>query len=307
VREWNIWVVLIAIICAPGCDSPPAQSSLAMQHETLRLQVQGGTLAYDDQGEGPLVLLLPGVGDLRQSYRFVTPELVAAGYRVVTMDLRGHGGSSVSWPTHTTSAMADDVLAVVRHLDAGPVVIVGNSLSAGTAVWAATKAPDAVNGIVMIGPFVRNQGEPSLFMKSAMALLFNGPWKVSAWTWFHGTLFPHRQPADYPTYRAQLKANLKEPGRFDALKSMMYRSDEEVAQLEASLSVLPVPSLVIMGSADPDFPNPGAEAEWIAHETGGRMALVEQAGHYPQAEMPHQVARILLEFMSQTSRPTGSK
>jgi hypothetical protein len=40
-----------------------------------------------------------------------------------------------------------------------------------------------------------------------MRIMFSGPWKVHAWTWYHGTLFPTRKPADYDAYRAALRAN----------------------------------------------------------------------------------------------------
>ena len=46
------------------------------------LELSGGTLAYDDTGTGPLVVCVPGMGDIRSTYRFSTPLLTAAGYRV---------------------------------------------------------------------------------------------------------------------------------------------------------------------------------------------------------------------------------
>jgi len=58
-----------------------------------------GTLAYSDYGgTGELVLMLPGMGALRSEYRYLAPQISAAGYRAVTVDLRGHGESSVPWP-----------------------------------------------------------------------------------------------------------------------------------------------------------------------------------------------------------------
>ena len=57
-----------------------------------------GTLAYTDYGgSGEPVLMLPGMGALRAEYRFLAPRLSAAGFRAVTVDLRGHGESSVPW------------------------------------------------------------------------------------------------------------------------------------------------------------------------------------------------------------------
>jgi alpha-beta hydrolase superfamily lysophospholipase len=58
------------------------------------LDVEGGRIAYDVTGSGPLVVLSHGIGDHRQAYRFLAPKLAQAGYRVVSADLRGHGESS---------------------------------------------------------------------------------------------------------------------------------------------------------------------------------------------------------------------
>ncbi|MFK0288798.1 alpha/beta fold hydrolase, partial [Streptomyces sp. NPDC090499] len=50
------------------------------------LNVEGGTLAYEVTGSGPLVVLAHGIGQSRDAYRFMAPELVAAGYRVAAAD-----------------------------------------------------------------------------------------------------------------------------------------------------------------------------------------------------------------------------
>ncbi len=63
---------------------------------TKFLNVPGGRLAYSDEGKGSLIIAVPGMDDLRSSYRFLTPKLAMAGYRVVSLDVRGHGESSVS-------------------------------------------------------------------------------------------------------------------------------------------------------------------------------------------------------------------
>ena len=63
---------------------------------TLFLDHANGRIAYDVIGAGPLVICVPSMGDVRGEYRFLAPRLAQAGYRVVTMDVRGHGESSTS-------------------------------------------------------------------------------------------------------------------------------------------------------------------------------------------------------------------
>ena len=56
---------------------------------TEYVDVKGGRIAYEVIGQGPLVVLSPGLGDTRRTYRFLAPLLAKAGYRVASVDLRG--------------------------------------------------------------------------------------------------------------------------------------------------------------------------------------------------------------------------
>ena len=252
-----------------------------------------GRLAYDDQGSGPLIVALPGLGDLRQTYRFLTPLLVSAGHRVITLDPRGQGESSAVWPEYSPSANGDDLLAFIEHLDAGPAIIVGNSYSGGAAVWAAAQAPERVAALVLIGAFVRDPGVSAL-QRLLMRAIFSGPWKVSGWLTYFATLLKGGKPADHTAYLARLRANLSEPGRFGALQAMLQATR---APVEAKLSGVRAPTLVLMGSRDPDFPDPQAEGQFIAGALHGNLQMLEGAGHYPHAELPEDTASAVLEFL----------
>ena len=73
------------------------------------LEVDGGRIAYDVTGNGPLVVLSHGMGDTRTAFRFLAPKLVAAGYRVATADLRGLGESSTGFASYTRTETAKDL------------------------------------------------------------------------------------------------------------------------------------------------------------------------------------------------------
>ena len=72
-----------------------------------------GRIAYPVEGAGPLVVAVPGMGDLRSTYRDVTAPLLAAGYRVAVADLRGHGDSDTTFTEHGDVATGQDLLALV--------------------------------------------------------------------------------------------------------------------------------------------------------------------------------------------------
>src|SRR5579875_326106 len=100
------------------------------------LDIEGGRIAYDATGEGPLIVLAHGIGDRRQVYRFLAPELAQAGFRVAAPDMRGHGESSMGWKSISRTDVAGDLIALIRQLG-GPAVIVGHSLAGGAATIAA--------------------------------------------------------------------------------------------------------------------------------------------------------------------------
>ena len=70
------------------------------------LAVEGGKIGFDDTGgNGKLIIAIPGLGDLRSEYRLLRPMLQQAGYRVVTMDVRGFGETSAPWSDYSAHAV----------------------------------------------------------------------------------------------------------------------------------------------------------------------------------------------------------
>lgn len=266
---------------------------------TQYLDVRGGTLAYDDTGTGPLVICLPSLGDVRAEYRFLRPQLRDSGYRVVTLDLRGHGESSVGWSDYSKAAIGGDILALIRHLDAGPAWLIGTSYAGGSVVWAAAEAPERVAGIVLIGAFVRD-GSGGGTQRAMMDVLLARPWGPALWAMYFPHFYPSRKPVDFDSYRAHLRDNLRQRGRVEALKAMI---DARNAGIEARLDKVHVPALVIMGTRDPDFKDPAAEAHWIAKRLHGTVELVGGAGHYPHAEMPDSTGPEIINFIQRVGAP----
>lgn len=262
---------------------------------TQYLDVSDGRLAYDDAGAGPLVICVPGLGDVRTSYRFLTPKLVGAGYRVVTMDLRGHGESSVGWPDYASTSIASDVLAVVHALAAGPAILIGNSYGGAAVAYAAATDHAAVASLVLLDAFVRDAPQNFFQRLSVWAVGRLGP---SVCTSYYKSLYRSTPPADLAEYSKALTANLKQRGRFTATVAMMHSSH---AAITPRLSDIHAPTLVVVGTNDPDFPDPVAEARFIEAQLTGttqkQVALINGAGHYPHAEMPDTLVPVLLSFL----------
>jgi pimeloyl-ACP methyl ester carboxylesterase len=254
-----------------------------------------GRIAYEVAGEGPLVVLLPGMGDLRAGYRFLAPALEEAGYRVATTDLRGHGDSDVTFASYGDVDTAEDVTVLIDELG-GPAVVVGNSMGAGSAVLVAAKRPELVSGLVLIGPFVRN-GKTSAIQRTMLRVAMAPLWAASAWKSYMLKLYAGERPTDFEAYRAEVVANLRRPGYAKAF-SLTTHTNHDAA--EARLREVKAPTLVLMGEKDPDFPDPRAEAEWVAGTLHGEALMVPDAGHYPQSQRPDITTDAVLQFLKRS-------
>ncbi|MER6442199.1 alpha/beta hydrolase [Streptomyces sp. NPDC001185] len=270
---------------------------------TEHLAVDGGTIAYEVAGSGPLVVLAHGMGDHRAAYRAVTPQLIASGYRVAAVDLRGCGESSADWQDWNRTAIAGDLLTVIRHLG-GPAILVGHSISGGAATIAAAQEPELVTAVVELGPFTRKQSMVLRDLRSKRLrqgmlrltrVMVSG--SIPAWRSYLEVAYPGVRPADFNERLDRVEAMLREPGRMKALRGMGRTTPTDAG---AQLAHVRCPVLVVMGTDDPDWSDPHAEGVAIVEDlpTGlGRLEMIEGAGHYPHDQYPDQVVALMLSFL----------
>jgi pimeloyl-ACP methyl ester carboxylesterase len=208
------------------------------------------------------------------------------------MDVRGLGETGTKWSDYSVVGIGKDIIALIQELDAGPAIVFGTSMAAGAAVWAAAESPHLIRGMILVGPFVRGDG--NWFLETLFSLMFARPWGPSMWVKYYSSLYPSRKPADFDGYTAGLLSNLKEPGRLESL-TYMLRASKRAS--EERIPRVNKPTLVLMGSKDPDFKNPEAEAKWVAENLKGTYTMIEKAGHYPHAEMPEVTGPLMLSFI----------
>lgn len=271
------------------------------------LSIGSNTITYELTGEGPLVVLAHGIGDSRHSYRFMVPALVAAGYRVANVDIRGCGDSSLGWDGYSRTDIAGDLVAVVRHLG-GPAVIMGQSISGGAATIAAATAPELITGLIELAPFTRNQSFSvgALFRvrryrqgltRLARTMVLGS---LSGWKKYLELAMPTK-PADWDAELARIEAKLGESGRMKALQAMCKANPGDAG---AQLAQVRCPVLVVEGGLDPDWPDPRAEGEKIVADLPaglGQLVVIEGAGHYPHTQTPEELLAVVLPFLTKSA------
>lgn len=147
----------------------------------------GRTLAYESYGEGDrLVVYLHGLLLSSELNRHVATALAERGFRVVLLDLLGHGRSDK--PSHAAEyridSYADQTVALLDHLRADRAVLGGLSLGANVSLFVAARHPDRVSGLVLEMP-VLEWAVPSAALAFVPLLLaaHYGRWAMAPVTW----------------------------------------------------------------------------------------------------------------------------
>ena len=246
------------------------------------------TIDYFAAGAGPSVVLVHGITESRRTWDPLIAPLIAAGYRVTAIDLRGHGDSSPT-PPYDLATMAGDLGAVLAHEGLVDALLVGHSL--GGAVVSAYAAGGPCRGVVNVDQPLELAGfkdalgqlEPSLRgsadeFRGAIAAIFDqmaGPLTGS-----------ERQRVD-GLRRAEQQVVL---GVWELVFSA------SAAELDAAADELAgavtVPYLSLHGI------DPGpAYGDWLT--TRIRSAMVEvwaDHGHYPHLVDPNRFVQRLIDF-----------
>ena len=119
-----------------------------------RVPLGDATIAYHDEGHGPVLLLMHGFTGTARSHLGALIDNLKADYRVIAPDLRGYGASQPpmrDFPADFYQRDAADMAALLDHLQLGPVVALGFSDGAESALVLAASRPDLVRGAVAWG------------------------------------------------------------------------------------------------------------------------------------------------------------
>ncbi|SIR63980.1 alpha/beta fold hydrolase [Williamsia sterculiae] len=143
------------------------------RHDRVRLP--DITVAVTTHGTGTPVLLLHGFPHTKEVWQFVATQLVAAGHRVVTPDLRGMGETSRSETGYGAASLAQDQVQLLDALGIGAAHVVGLDAGAAPAFAMATGSPERVQSLTIVEAVIGGLAGAESFAATG------GPW----WFGFH--------------------------------------------------------------------------------------------------------------------------
>jgi pimeloyl-ACP methyl ester carboxylesterase len=272
----------------------------------------GGQIHVVERGQGRPFLLLHGVTNSVAIWNYQLRDLVAAGYRVVAMDVRGHGQSHSGRDGHTLEAMADDAYEVVRELDLHDTVAVGHSMGGMILLQLVADHPELLDdGVVSAIALVSTSASPVLggglpvaaarILRSLTPAVAQGHVRAST-----GRAASGSPPGDWATLYTRLAfGSHPSPTHVEWVRAMTSAVPAgilgELAQTLLSLDVrqalgsIRQPALIVVGSRDPITPI--WHSRYLArHIPVSELHVLPGCGHVVPLERPEELARLLVDF-----------
>ena len=241
---------------------------------------------------GPAVVLLHGLGSSCRDWEFQEVALETR-YRVIAVDLPGHGHSAPPRAAVTIEGMADEVSALLAALDEEPAHVVGLSLGACVALRLGLQSPARVRSLTLVNPFARVQPSgPRDVARLLLRLTMLGvaPMRMVGAHVARG-LFP------WPEQRALYEAAVTSLG---ATSRRGYAAAlRALAQFDArgQMSAIRRPTLVVAGDRDTMVPL-APKLQLAAAIPSARIVVVPASGHATPYDQPATFNRVLLEFLA---------
>jgi len=265
--------------------------------ETLAVRAPDGTrLAVTIDGEGPPLLLIPGLGSARHVFDPITPAL-ARRHRVIVYDPRGVGESEAGSATLTMPLLAGDAVAVLDAADASRADVLGASMGGIVAQHVALGQGAHVRRLILAATAPGGEHAVPADSRATAALFGKGARTPAeayrmACTVLYSVKF-QRTHAAFIEEQIQYRAAHPVRGRVFSAQIEALRTQEDVFE---RLSSLRVPTLVTHGTLDAVAPFENAQL-LAARIPGAQTRWFEECGHLFFHERPGESARVIDEFL----------
>lgn len=247
------------------------------------------TISYTDSGKGTAIVLLHGFLENSSMWESFIPEF-SKKYRIICIDLLGHGATEPMGYVHSMEDNADAVHAVLSELKIRKAAFVGHSMGGYVALAFAELYPDAVKGIVLLNSTSRADSDERKANRDraikAVKQNYTNFVRLSI-----ANLFSENNRERLVDEIENVKEEaLKTPlqGIVASLEGMKIRKDREVI-----LHFAPYPILLVLGKSDPVL-NYDENIDQIENTSAKLLSFPD--GHMSPIENREQIKKELLEF-----------
>ena len=253
-------------------------------------------LVRDTGGPGPVIVFLHGLGGHAMEWWPLVSHLQAQ-YRAVGVDQRGHGASTTRPDDLSRAAFVNDAVAVIESLGVGPVVLVGQSFGAHTALLVAAIRPELVSLLVLVEGGVGGGSEEG----SQDVIDWFGSWPTpflnatAAAEYFGGGTAGEAWAAGLEQTDTGLVPRFDLGVLHEAIRAVHTQTRW------AEWAAISRPTLLVKG--DHGFLSQDEVDEMLASNHNARAVVIQGAGHDVHLDAAEQLAIAISTFVEHASGP----
>jgi pimeloyl-ACP methyl ester carboxylesterase len=246
-------------------------------------------LTYEVSGDKgkPVLLLIHGGTASRRSWDLVTPAL-RANYRVIAVDMRGHGQSPAPDSGYSAVQLSADVNRVIDELALDQITVVGHSLGGMAAIFLAAHRRDVVRRLVLVNvPVTPNTIDALTSIEARVHR--PGFFPVTQAFVDEWAVHPRPVPADFlATQRAHIFG----------LRPVVWQQvfcELAKADITSKLKGIKQPTLILWGARD-GLLDPTQYEKLRSGIENAHLVMIDEAGHNPSSATPDRVAAEIASF-----------
>lgn len=260
---------------------------MAIGLEPSVITVNGVDLSYVESGSGePAIVFVHGWTCNRNNWRYQLPEF-SKRHRVIAYDHRGHGESEKPDQDYTIAGFADDLSALIGHLELNRPVLIGHSMGGVVAFHLARRDPGITRGLVLVDSNIAPLPEASKGIVGPMLMGLQSPDYKNVTRGF----------AEFAFFNERTDPRLKEELVEGMLQTPQKVIHTAIASLFEEMSregcAVPVPTLMLRASS---LANP---AEELIERYPGIVVKEIEGAHFLQLEHPDEVNAAIRGFISE--------
>ena len=254
-------------------------------------EIDGTNIHYEDRGEGPVLLLLHGLGSSAMDWEYQYPHF-EQNYRIIAPDFRGFGQSDKPEGPYLVARQAADIEALLDHLDIEQTAVVGFSMGGAVAFEFAATHPQRVQQLIIVNSsisFVPDHWRKHLevFVRKAVIRILGIPQLAGL---IAKRLFPNEDQGELRAKTIErYGANHKEAYLHAINGLVIWQLSEE------QLARLTMPTLVL--AAEHDYTPLSEKQGYCARLPNATLSLVRDSRHATPIDQPEKFNDLVSEFL----------
>ena len=257
-------------------------------------------MAFREQGEGPVALLLHGYPNSSYLWKDVLPPVAAAGWRAVAPDLPGYGDSELEGRSGTWEEHVEALEEFVRDHDLAPVALVVHDWGGLIGLRWACEHPGDVRALVLMSTGFFPDGKwhgMAQAMRAGQLDQMMGEMTREGFAGLMQQAAPNATPEAIDEYFKGFSTPERARGGLNLYKSGDFEKLERYAGPPSQLAALGVPTLALWGAKDDYAPVAGAHRfkREIPH---AEVVVLDEAGHFLMEDEPERTAEEIARFLA---------